>query len=198
MPEKEIKKSSNIEREYVIPLRKKYQHVPRYKKTPKAVKSIKEFLVRHMKIYDRNLNKIKIDRDLNEFLWMRGIKNPPHKIKVKAVKEGENVIVKLIDYPDRLKFKKAREEKIEKETKEAVEKKKSLKEKIQEQVRGKKEVSEDENKDGVEDKKEIKEKRESVKEAGEKMEKAQAKKAKHSFSGKTKEPKRPVRQAMAK
>ena len=45
------KKTSNVlEREYVIPLRARYQHVARYKKTPKAIKTVKEFLVKHMKI----------------------------------------------------------------------------------------------------------------------------------------------------
>ena len=53
-------KSDRIEREYVIPLRIKWKNVPRYKKTNKAIRTIKEFLVRHMKIRDRDLNKIKI------------------------------------------------------------------------------------------------------------------------------------------
>ena len=51
-----------IEREYVIPLREKCRVSPRYKKTPKAIRVIKEFIIRHMKVYDRDLNKIKIDR----------------------------------------------------------------------------------------------------------------------------------------
>ena len=95
MADKKDKKSDNIEREYVIPLRPKFQHVARYKKTPKAVKTIKEFLVKHMKVYDRDLNKIKLDKYVNELLWIDGIKNPPHKIKVKAVKEGDVFLVDL-------------------------------------------------------------------------------------------------------
>ena len=75
-----------LEREYVIPLRDKIRPVPRYRKTPKAIKSIKEFIVRHMKVYDRDLRKVKIDKFLNESMWIRGIKHPTHKIKVKAVK----------------------------------------------------------------------------------------------------------------
>ena len=51
-----------IERIYVIPLRKKVKVVPRYKKANKAIRTIKEFLVRHMKIRDRDLRKIKIDK----------------------------------------------------------------------------------------------------------------------------------------
>ncbi len=128
MAEKE-KKQDKIEKEYVIPLREKCRPVPRYKKTNKAVKSVKEFLVRHMKIRDRNLNKIKLDIHLNEFLWARGIKNPPHKVKVKVVKVGDIVSVELVDYPDKLKFKKLRLEKRELNAKSSLEKNKTLMEK---------------------------------------------------------------------
>lgn len=76
MAKKEIK-TETIEREYIIPLREKGRSVPRYKKTPKAIKTVKEFLARHMKIRDRDLNKIKLDRFVNEALWYRGIKKPP-------------------------------------------------------------------------------------------------------------------------
>ena len=64
-----------------------------------------------MKVYDRDLNKIKIDKYLNEYLWFRGIRKPPYKVTVKAKKEGDFVKVELADLPDKLKFKKAREEK---------------------------------------------------------------------------------------
>src|SRR3989344_5060271 len=102
--------TEKIEREYIIPLRKEWMKVPRYKKAKKAVKAIREFLARHMKIRDRDLKKIKIDRYLNEEIWFRGIKNPPAKIKVKAIKEGEIVRAELSEMPEKLKFKKLREE----------------------------------------------------------------------------------------
>ena len=179
-------KSEKIEREYTIPLRRRYQHVARYKKTPKAVKTIKEFLAKHMKIYDRDLNKIKIDKQLNEYLWFRGIKNPPHKVKIKAVKDGDVVRVELVNLTDKLKFKKAREEKREAKARELVESKKSMMQKAKEQMQGKKE-DKDKNKDGVDDKIEEKEKKEAVKEEGKKAEKELAKKEKKTT--KVKEPK---------
>jgi large subunit ribosomal protein L2 len=86
-------KDNKIEREYIIPLRHRWKIVPRYQKTNKAVKAVKEFIVRHMKIRDRDLDKVKLDKYLNETLWHRGIKNPPSRIKVAAVKEGD--IVKI-------------------------------------------------------------------------------------------------------
>ena len=129
-------KSDKIEREYVIPLREKVRVVPRYKKTNKAVKTVKEFLARHMKIYDRDLNKIKLDKYLNEALWTRGIRKPPHKIKVKAIKEGDIVRVELAEFSDKLKFKKAREEKALQKTKELLEGKKSKMAKMKDGVQG--------------------------------------------------------------
>jgi len=188
------KKSEKTEQEYVIPLRGKCQHVARYKKTPKAIKSVKEFIARHMKIYDKDLNKIKLDKNVNEFLWARGIKNPPHQIKVKAKKNSDGIVqVELVDLPNKLKFKKLREEKIAKEALAKIESKKGLKEKMQEQVKGtfqkgektdKEKVDEDKDKNGVNDKVEEKEKKKAVEEATQKMEKDLAKKEKHTTKGK--------------
>ena len=48
MAKKTDSQVGEIEREYVIPLRGKYSHVPRYKKTPKAIKEIKVFLAKHI------------------------------------------------------------------------------------------------------------------------------------------------------
>jgi large subunit ribosomal protein L31e len=166
------KTETKLEREYVIPLRKEWMKVPRYRKTNKAVKAVKEFLVRHMKIRDKDLNKIKVDKFVNEFLWARGVKNPPSKVKVKAIKDGDVVRVELVEMPTKLKFKKLREEKLESSAKEIAKKKKS--EKAEEKTE-----DGDKNKDGVEDKKEVEEKKEAVVEAGEKLQKEIAKKEKH-------------------
>ena len=111
MAEKAKTITSKIEREYVIPLRNKTHPVPTYKKTPKAVKTVKEFIAKHMKVKDRDTRNVKLDKYLNEALWHRGIRNPIHKIKVKAVKEGEVVNVYAIDLPTNINFKKIREEK---------------------------------------------------------------------------------------
>ncbi len=206
-----------IEREYVIPLREKCRPVPRYKKTPKAVKSIKEFLVRHMKIYDWDLKKIKIDKYLNEFLWFRGIKKPPIKVKVKAIKQGDIVIVELAEMPDKLKFKKIREEKRETKAKEILKKKKIVEKKELEEKKVEEKIETKEKPEGQKDepstsskqsddsstkeekkKKDEKEKKSAVVEAGQKRQKQQAKKQKHTLGGKSKQPKRPIRVVMNK
>ncbi len=68
------------ERIYTIPLMKA-KSVPRTKRAKRAIKEIKEFLARHMKV-----EEVKIDSSLNELVWERGIKKIPSKVRVKAVK----------------------------------------------------------------------------------------------------------------
>jgi len=187
MAKKTETKTEKITREYVIPLRERGRAVPSYKKTPKAIKTIKEFLVRHMKIENRDLSKIKIDKYLNEQMWFRGIKKPPAKIKVKAIKEKDIVKVELVDYSDKLKFKKLREDKLKKAAEEVGKKKKAEK-KVEEKVEEKTEE-------------EIKEEKEKVAagaEATKQLEKAAAKQIKHEVGGKKKQKTQPVRKALAK
>ncbi len=169
---------NKLEREYIIPLRHRWSIVPRYKRTNKAVKAVKEFLVRHMKIRDRDLDKIKLDKYLNETLWNRGIRSPPSRIKVLAVKEGDIVRVTAVDLPTNIKFKKAREEKVISSAKKVAEKKKEEKkaeEKIEENA---KEEKEDEKKEEKEDKA-------AVVEAGKELQEKAAKIEKHTTKVKT-------------
>ena len=188
---KPVTKTDKIEREYVIPLRHKTIMVPRYKKANKAIRTIKEFLVRHMKIRDRDLNKIKIDSLLNETVWSRGIKKPPHKIKVKVIQEvgKDEVRVELVNLSDKLKFKKLRLEKRD-EKAGSVSPKKAKKEEPQAETT----TSEEEKK--VEEK----EKKSAVVEAGKQIEKAAAKKVKHEAkaAGKMTQQKHQQRKALAK
>lgn len=176
------------EREYVIPLRNKVMRVPRYKKAKKAVKTIKEFLVRHMKIYDRDLSKIRIDKYLNEQIWSRGIKKPPAYVKVKAIKKGDIVRVELSEMPTNLKFKKARLEKIEQKAKEMAEGKKKIVEEKHDH---------DHKEESEEKKEEIKEKEKTSALEMTKLEKKSAKQAKHQTKP-DKGPKHEKRMALQK
>ena len=197
-PKKTEKKKDLLEREYIIPLREKIRTVARYKRSKKAIRVIKEFLVKHMKIRDRNLDKVKIDKFLNEFIWKHGIKNPPHKVKVRAVKDGDIVRVESIDLTEKLKFKKLRVEKKHKAATEEGQKKadaaKSLTEKAKEQVAGKKaEVSKDK-----EAPKEEAEKPKDEKKPSKDTKVAAPKPTKEKPATKMKESKRPQRKALAK
>lgn len=190
-------KDGRLEREYVIPLRPEWRKVSRYKRTNKAVKAVKEFLVRHMKIRDRDLNKVRIDKFLNEELWRRGIKNPPTKIKVKAIKEEGIVRVELVEIPKDIKFKKARIEKRDEKAREIVESKKSTMTRLKEAASGAgrksekslkgPETTEEKTDETVEKEKaeESKEKEASTISAEEKIEKQISKSQKHSAKIKT-------------
>lgn len=191
---KSEKKADKLEREYTINLRRQVDKAPIYKRTPKAIRTIKEFLVRHMKIRDRDLRKIKLDRYLNEFLWARGIRNPQTRIKVKAIKEGEIVKVELAELPAKLKFKKLREERREREGTEAGKKKKTH----PSEAELKKEETPMSEAEAKEKKEEEEEKKSSVVEVGKEIEKAAMKRAKHEAKVKSKEPKRQFRQALQK
>ncbi|PIN86762.1 hypothetical protein COV19_03080 [Candidatus Woesearchaeota archaeon CG10_big_fil_rev_8_21_14_0_10_44_13] len=79
-----------IERTYIIPLRREWLKVQRYKRAKKAVRGVKEFLAKHMKQEDPKM--IKIGTVLNEMIWGRGIRNPPHKVKVSVVKEADGLV----------------------------------------------------------------------------------------------------------
>ncbi len=178
--------TDKIEKEYIIPLRRKWVKVPRYKRTNKAIKAVKEFLARHMKVRDKDLNKIRLDKYLNEFIWLRGIRKPPIKVKVKATREGEIIKAELAELSEALKFKKARLEKREKKAIEVISKKK---EKAEEP-----EKAEEKKEEG---KKEAEEKKAAVVEAGKEQAKKAAKTTKHQTKV-SKQPKRQIRQAMAK
>ena len=53
---------------------------------------IREFAVRHMKVDE---DSVKIEPEVNEFIWKRGIEKPPRRITVKMVKEEGVVRVSL-------------------------------------------------------------------------------------------------------
>ena len=170
-----------LEREYIVPLRKKVNKVQRYKRAKKAVKVLKEFIAKHMKVEERDLKKVKIDRFLNNELWFRGIKKPVGKIKVKAVKYDDGIVkVELVDIPDKVKFdidrEKKRQEKV-KPTKKKVEKKEEETE---------------------EEKKDEEEKEKASVEAGLKEQKVVAKEMKHTSKGSHKATTAPVRKALKK
>lgn len=116
-----------LEREYVIPLRSQWLKVPQYRRAGRAAKAIKQFIAKHMKIPERDVEKVKIDMYLNNEIWFRGKANPPSKIKVRATKEGDIVKVELVEIPKHIKFLKAKHEKMHKEAEKKEEKKEETK-----------------------------------------------------------------------
>jgi len=145
-----------LERTYVVPLRKEWRKAPKYKRAKKAGAALKQFLVKHMKSDD-----IKIGKYLNELIWQRGIRSPPHSVKINVVKDDKGLVkAELIGKPieDVAKKPEAKEEKKkEAKTEEKKEEKKEAKpeekktEEVKEEV--KTEIKKEEK---IEEKKETK------------------------------------------
>ena len=71
-----------------IPLRAT-KMAPRTKRAKRAIKEIRENIMRHMKVAE---DMVWIDTVLNEKIWERGIQNPPSRITVKAVKFDDGLV----------------------------------------------------------------------------------------------------------
>jgi large subunit ribosomal protein L31e len=184
--EKKVEAKIELEREYVVPMRKGFLNVPHYRRAKKAVKTLKKFMVRHMNIRDGDLRKVKVDIHLNNEIWFRGIKKPLAKIKVKAVKKDGIVYVTLVDVPDVVRFKMAREEKARLKAMEVEKKPKVVK----------KEVDKDKDKDGIDDVKEENEDKKAGTENAEKIAKGKTKDLKHTAQGKHAQKVAPVRKVL--
>jgi large subunit ribosomal protein L31e len=163
-----------VEREYTFNFRKAIKKVPRYKKTNKAVKTLKEFVARHMKVEDRDLNKVKLNKYVNEEIWMRGIDHPLTKIKVKVKKLESGIVhVELAEIPERIKWKIEREKKVNQAVKKE---EKKVEEKSTEETKTE------------EQKQDTTEKEKATVEAGLKQAEMQAKEMKHEHQGKDNTP----------
>ena len=109
-----------LERLYNIPLRKEFLKAAKYKRAAKAIRAIRQFMARHMRAEPEN---IRIGKWLNEEIWHHGVKNPPHHIKVKAIKDDKNIVtVELAELSKKAQkmdaAEKARKEELEKKKKE--------------------------------------------------------------------------------
>jgi ribosomal protein L31E len=79
-----------IERTYTVPLRPGFRNAPAYYRTNKAMRTLRLFLARHMKVKDE---KIKVGQHLNELIWKHGIKNPPARVTIHVIKNDEGIVM---------------------------------------------------------------------------------------------------------
>ena len=86
-----------VERVYNIPLRKEFQKAPMYKRAKKAITALREFVSRHMK---SKIDDVKVGKYLNMLIWEKGIKSPPHHVKVTLKKYNDGrVEAELVNAP---------------------------------------------------------------------------------------------------
>ena len=82
-----------ISREYTVHLHKKLHGVGFKKRAPRAVKEIKKFAEKQMGTVD-----VRIDTRLNKYLWSKGIRNVPYRVRVRLSRkrnEDEDSVNKL-------------------------------------------------------------------------------------------------------
>jgi len=75
MPKKE---QSPVSREYTINLHKRIHGIQFKKRAPRAVKEVKKFAQKVMGTSD-----VRLDVKLNKFLWSKGVKNVPFRVRVR-------------------------------------------------------------------------------------------------------------------
>jgi len=104
--EKKVEEEEEIveEKIYTIPLGKTWI-MPPNKRAPKAIRIIKDFVVKHMKLEARKEEeegeepkRLVISNEVNERIWKRGIEKPPRNIRVRAARDKEgNITVYLAE-----------------------------------------------------------------------------------------------------
>ena len=94
--EEEVKPEVVDERIYSIPLSRAWI-APRRKRAPRAVRLMRKFIERHMKVgagtkEEGEAGRLVINNEVNEKIWSRGIEKPPRRIRVRAVKDVEGTV----------------------------------------------------------------------------------------------------------
>ena len=84
------------EKVYTIPLGRAWIS-PRKKRAPKAIRLVKAFVQRHMKLKleageEEEAERLVISDEVNRRIWSRGIEKPPRKIRVRAAKDKEGTV----------------------------------------------------------------------------------------------------------
>mmetsp|Transcript_13270 Transcript_13270/g.24905 ORF Transcript_13270/g.24905 Transcript_13270/m.24905 type:complete len:115 (-) Transcript_13270:105-449(-) len=67
-----------VSRDYTIHLAKYTHKITFKKRAPRAIKEIKKFAQKAMGTKD-----VRIDSKLNKFVWSRGVKNVPNRVRVR-------------------------------------------------------------------------------------------------------------------
>ena len=112
---------AETEKIFNISLRKEVKKQRRIQRTPKAVRYLKEYLLRHTKAED-----VKISSGINELLWASGTKKPPGKIRVKVEIKEKTAFARLPEEKllekEAKKGKKGKDSKVDEKAKAAAEK----------------------------------------------------------------------------
>jgi large subunit ribosomal protein L31e len=106
------KTEESLSRVYTINLGKAWL-TPRYRRTDRVMNMVREFAIKNMKS-----DEVKIDQDLGRHIWARGKTNPPRKVRVKMVKDEDDIVTVSL-YEEAIETEEDEEEKEDKDTKKA-------------------------------------------------------------------------------
>lgn len=120
---------------HVIPLRRETVKVGAWRRSPKAIRALRDYVLKHYRT-----GNVKVGKYLNERIWERSGRYPPAKVKVVAVKGDDKVFLELEDKYEEPKVDKkdekpvvaekgADDKKVEEKKVEVKEEKKEVKEK---------------------------------------------------------------------
>jgi len=90
--EQKQEESKTIKKVLTLNLRRYILRASRFKRAKKAITALRELAMRHSKS-----KIVKVSVKLNQYIWSKGIKRPPAKVKVKIIKEGESAYVDLAE-----------------------------------------------------------------------------------------------------
>ncbi|MHA1584065.1 MAG: 50S ribosomal protein L31e [Promethearchaeota archaeon] len=86
--ESEFEEEIQEERFYVVPLAKGFRKGPKWNASKKAMKTLQEFLRRHMKPE----GEVFVSMELNQRVWENGIKNPPRRVRIRVTKSVDGIV----------------------------------------------------------------------------------------------------------
>ena len=88
-PKHPSRRTEEVEREYVNPLRPSQHQPSRRRRAGHALETVRRFIVRHMKGKPED---VWIDPRLNERIWERGVQHVPRQVRVKAIRFEDGLI----------------------------------------------------------------------------------------------------------
>lgn len=74
------------ESELIVPLRNAW-NITRFKRAPRAMQIIKNHVIQHLKVTENET--VYIDNSVNEYIWSRGIENPPRKVRLQVIRHDD-------------------------------------------------------------------------------------------------------------
>jgi large subunit ribosomal protein L31e len=81
-----VKVKVGEKRTYIIPLRKEWLKVPRWRRSKRAIDALQNYVQKHTKT-----DNVRVSTWLNEAVWKHGGRNPPAKVEVEVTIENRKI-----------------------------------------------------------------------------------------------------------